>query len=294
MHTDDRRTLEFYTQPAVMTAAGRYTPLLEALPGDVAGLAAAAQGLLVHEFIAPAYGVTLAEEDRASVHLRRVEAMLEQIAARDGRPLDVAREPRARLVSNCRGFTVLMVAMLRAHGTPARARCGFGGYFTEGFFEDHWVCEYWDGGRWALVDAQIDARQRELFSVGFDTTDVPRDRFLIAGDAWAACRRGEADPSLFGLTMVNEAGDWWIAGNLMRDAAALDNLELLPWDGWPAMPKPEDKIDEEHCALYDRLAALTQAPDVNLAELRALCHEDDRLRVPPTVHNYARQRYEAL
>jgi hypothetical protein len=35
-------------------------------------------------------------------------------------------------------------AMLRAQGTPARARCGFGGYFGSGTFEDHWVCEYWD------------------------------------------------------------------------------------------------------------------------------------------------------
>jgi hypothetical protein len=289
MHID-----ESYLRPAVMTAAGRYAPLIEELPGDVASLAGVAQGLLIHEFIAPAYGVTLAEEDRASVHLRPVEAMLERILAIDGRPLGVAREPGGRMASNCRGFTVLMVAMLRAHGTPARARCGFGGYFTNGFYEDHWVAEYWDGGRWVLVDAQLDARQRELFGIDFDPDDVPRDRFLIAGDAWARCRSGDADPATFGLTMVNEAGDWWIAGNLMRDAAALDNLELLPWDGWPAMPKPGEKIDDELCALYDRLAALTQAPDASLAELRALCREDDRLRVPPAVHNYARGCYEPI
>ena len=285
---------ESYVQPGPMTAAGRYAPLLEELPGDVAALAAVAHGLLIHEFIAEAYGVTLAEEERASVHLRPVEAMLEQIVARDGRPLGLAREPAGRLASNCRGFTVLMVAMLRAHGTPARARCGFGGYFTEGRFEDHWVCEYWDGGRWVLVDAQIDERQRKLFGIDFDVTDVPRDRFLVAGDAWAACRRGDADPSLFGLTMVNEAGDWWIASNLVRDVAALDNLELLPWDGWGAMPGPDDKIDEDLAALFDRLAALTQAPDVNLAALRALARGDERLRVPAAVHNYARQRHETI
>ena len=285
---------ESYVRPGAMTAAGRYAPLLEELPGDVAGLAPVAQGLLVHEFLAEAYGVTLTEEDRTSVHLRPVEAMLEQIVARDARPLGVAREPEGRLASNCRGFTVLMVAMLRAHGTPARARCGFGGYFTEGRFEDHWVCEYWDGGRWVLVDAQIDERQRKLFGIDFEVTDVPRDRFLIAGDAWAAFRRGDADPSLFGLTMVNEAGDWWIASNLVRDAAALDNLELLPWDGWGAMPGPEDKIDEELAGLFDRLAVLTQAPDAHLAGLQALVRGDDRLRVPAAVHNYARQRYETI
>jgi hypothetical protein len=285
---------ESYVRAGVMTAAGRYAPLLEELPGDVAGLAAVAHGLLIHEFIAEAYGVTLTEEDRASVHLRPAEAMLAEIVARDPRPLAAAREPAGRLATNCRGFTVLMVAMLRAHGRPARARCGFGGYFTDGRFEDHWVCEYWDGGRWALADAQIDERQRELFGIGFDVLDVPRDRFLVAGDAWAACRRGEADPSVFGLTMVNEAGDWWIASNLVRDAAALDNLELLPWDIWGAMPGPDDKIDDELAGLFDRLAALTQAPDVNLGALRALVRGDERLRVPPAVHNYLRQRDETI
>jgi Transglutaminase-like superfamily len=290
------RTLAFYTQPGVMTSVGRYAPLLAELPGDVAGLAAAAQGLLIHEFIAPAYGVTLSGADRDSVHVRPAEGLLERITARDGRPLAAAREPRDRVATNCRGFTVLMVAMLRARGTPARARCGFGGYFTEGWFEDHWVCEYWHAGeqRWVLIDAQIDARQREMFSIDFDVTDVPRDRFLIAGDAWALCRSGAADPGKFGLSEIGEAGDWWIAGNLMRDAAALGNLEVLPWDCWGAMPEEDEAIGDARCALFDRLAALTQWPDRAFDELRGLVRDDDRLRVPPVVHNAVRQRDEPL
>ena len=288
------RTLPSYTRPGVMTSAGRFAPLLAELPGDVASLAEAAQGLLIHEAIAPAYGVTLSEADRASAHIRPAETILEQVVAGDGRPLATAREPAGRLATNCRGFTVLMVAMLRAHGTPARARCGFGGYFTGGFFEDHWVCEYWDGGRWVLVDAQIDERQRDLFSIGFDVTDVPRDRFLIAGDAWARVRRGGADPAAFGLSLIGEAGDWWIAGNLMRDAAALDNTELLPWDCWGAMPRKDETIGEDLAALFDRLAVLTRAPDEVPGELQALCRGDARLRVPPAVRNAVRGRDEVI
>ena len=290
------RTLAFYARPGVMTSAGRHAPLLEGLPGDVAGLAAVAQGLLIHEFIAPAYGVTLSEPARASVHIRPVEGMLEQIIARDGRPLTAARAAPERLASNCRGFTVLMVALLRAQGPPARARCGFGGYFTEGRFEDLWVCESWLAGRqrWILADAQIDGRQRELFSIDFDVTDVPRDRFLIAGDAWALCRSGAADPGKFGLSMIGEAGDWWIAGNLMRDAAALGNVELLPWDCWGAMPAEDEAIGDARGTLFDRLAALTQAPDRGFDELCRLVTGDDRLRVPPSVHNALRQRDEPV
>jgi hypothetical protein len=53
---------------------------------------------------------------------------------------------------------------------------------------------------------------------------------VIAGEAWARCRASTADPETFGLTVTNEAGYWWVAGNLMRDAAELRNIELLPWD----------------------------------------------------------------
>ncbi len=289
-------TLPFYAKPAVMTSAGPYAALLDPLPRDIAGLAAVGQGLIMHEHIAPAYGVTLSDAERASVHVRPVERLLELIVARDARPLGTSRAAAARLAGNCRHFTVLMVAMLRAQGTPARARCGFGGYFGSGTFEDHWVCEYWNAAqqRWILVDAQIDDRQRDMFPIDFDVTDVPRDGFLIAGEAWARCRSGAADPDDFGLSPINEAGYWWIAGNLMRDAAALGNLELLPWDSWGAMPKPYEPIDDDRGALFDRLAALTQTPDTAFAELRQLGQDDDRLRVPAAVHNALLDRDEFI
>jgi hypothetical protein len=142
VHDHAAAAVSFYARPAAMTSAGRYAPLLEILPRDIPGLAAVAQGLLIHEHLAQAYGVTLSETDRASVHTRPAVQLLAQIVARDDRPLHIARAPAARLPGNCRHFTVLMVAMIRAQGTPARARCGFGGYFGTGMFEDHWVCEY--------------------------------------------------------------------------------------------------------------------------------------------------------
>ena len=233
MQTSDPATLACYTRPGVMTSAGRFTALLEGLPRDVPALAAVGQGLLIHEHMARGYGS------------RCRGRPVQRAYARDSRPLDVGRPPEARLPGNCRHFTVLMTAMLRAHGTPARARCGFGGYFGSGTFEDHWVCEYWDAGeqRWRLVDAQIDAVQLGWFEIDFDLTDVPRDQFLIGGDAWERYRSGAADPGKFGLSLIGETGDWWIAANLMRDAAALLNMELLPWDCWGAMPGPEDPID---------------------------------------------------
>ena len=286
---------DYYLRPGKMTSAGRYAPLTEKLPRDIPALAAVGQGLIVHELMAADYGAPLSEADRASVHIRPAEEILAQIVARDDRPLEIAREPSGRLAGTCRHFTVLMVTLLRALGVPARARCGFGAYFGTGMFEDHWVCEYWnsDQARWILVDAQIDDIQRGWFKIGFDVTDVPRDQFLVAGQAWDQVRAGTADPGDFGLSVIKEYGDWWIAANLVRDASALLNLELLPWDVWGAMPEPGEPIDDELAALFDRLARLTQAPDRCFAELREL-GQDDRLRVPPVVYSAARDRPEAI
>jgi hypothetical protein len=295
MTQDPGTLLHYYTQPGIMTSAGRYTPLLADLPRDIPALAAIGQGLLIHEHMAAGYGAPLSDADRASVHTRPVERLLAQILARDDRPLTIAREPAGRVAGNCRHFTVLMVAALRAQGRPARARCGFGGYFGTGMFEDHWVCEYWDPAqdRWRLADAQIDGVQRGWFPIDFDLTDVPRDQFLVAGQAWQRVRAGQADPDRFGLSMINETGDWWIAANLMRDASALLNLELLPWDVWGAMPEPGVPIGDGLAGLFDRLAALTQEAGESLTGLEACC-QDDRLRVPAAVRNVVRGRWEDL
>jgi hypothetical protein len=288
--------LDYYTEPGPMTSAGAYASRLEGLPRDVAGLARVAQGVLIHEHITGPYGVTLTEEDRSSVHIRPVERILEQVLARDGRPLAAAREPVARLPGNCRHFSVLMAAMLRSRGVPARARCGFGGYFVRDRFEDHWVCEHWNAeeARWALADAQIDDVQRGLFHPDFDLMDVPRDRFVIAGDAWARCRAGEDDPAKYGLSFMKEAGRWWIASNLVRDVAALRNMEMLPWDVWGGMVAPDEEIDDDRLQLFDRLAALTGSPDAAFDELGALYEGDDRLRVPSAVFNAVLQRVETV
>src|SRR5262245_5351245 len=117
-----------YIAPGVMTDPGELRGLLDGLPGEVAAVGRIVQGLLVHEFLGDLYGVALTDEQKQTVHLRKVSDMLAAVVAIDSRPLDVARTPDRRMVTNCRGFTVLAVTLLRRAGVPARARCGFGTY----------------------------------------------------------------------------------------------------------------------------------------------------------------------
>ena len=288
--------LDFYLAPAPLADAGAHAAQCADLPGDVGALDEAVQGLLLHQHWANAYGKPLSEARTAESHLRGLRSMLDRLLAHDAAPLAVARSAERRLVGNCRHFTLLFVALLRAKGIPARARCGFANYFTPGLHEDHWVGEYWHAaeGRWVLADAQLDALQRDAVKPDFDTLDVPRDRFLVGGDAWAVCRAGAADPATFGIPPEHERGLWFIAGDLIRDVAALNKVELLPWDVWGAMPLPGDDMGDDLLAFLDQIAVLTHDPDANFAELRARYASDDRLRAPASVFNALRERDEVV
>ncbi|HEY5778342.1 MAG TPA: hypothetical protein VIT00_06360, partial [Terrimicrobiaceae bacterium] len=170
----------------------------------------------------------------------------------------------------------------------------FGAYFNPPKFEDHWVCEYWNASerRWILVDSQFDDVWREKLNIVHDIVDVPRDQFLVAADAWDQCRQGKVDPSEFGIEFAGFRGLWFIAGSLVRDVAALNKMEMLPWDVWGAQPQPDQVLNDEQLAFFDRLAAITREPDQSFEELRRLYEEDDRVRVPQTVFNAILNRPE--
>jgi len=271
---------DFYTRSSLMTALDAHA--LDNLPKDIGGLCKTIQGLLIHEHLALAYRQRLTDDRRAESHLRSLQQTLTKALEKNNAPLTETRPLYQKTVGVCRHFTVMMVAMLRAHGIPARSRCGFGAYFSPGKFVDHWVAEYWDGTRWKLVDAQIDPSQRAMFHIAFDLHDVPRDQFLIAGDAWQQCRSGKTDPAAFG--MFEMKGYWFIAGNIIRDAAALNNVEMLPWDCWGAMPQPDETMTDEKLAFFDSLSELTLDPDTHFEDLRA-AFKDERLAIPPVVFN---------
>lgn len=277
----------YYTQPSPMTVAD--AAAFDSVPAELGSICKAVQGVLIHEHWAPAYRQYLTPERKAESHLRTTGQMLAVTFAKNDAPLATERPLYQKTVGVCRHFTVLAVAMLRSKGIPARSRCGFGAYFSPGKFEDHWVVEYWDGNAWKLMDAQIDASQRAILHLDMNLHDVPRGKFVIAGDAWLQCRDGRADESKFGI--FDERGLWFIGGNLVRDVAALNGMEMLPWDVWGAMTEPGVPIPADTIALLDRAAALTMDPDAHFAELCAL-YKDPRLKVPKRVFNAVMKRQD--
>ncbi len=282
-----------------MTSLGKYRGLVAKLPDDVKKLTSIVQGLAIHEFTAASfYGYEPTEERKNESHIRPVTSMLGALTALDDRPLSVERKPEKRLVGVCRHFAVLLIAMLRAKGIPARARYGFGAYFNPGYFEDHSLAEYWNEaeGRWVLVDPQFDAVWSENMRIKHNVLDVPRDRFIVASDAWAGCRTGKADAGKFGIIAGDLRGLWFIADVLIRDFAALNKREMLQWDGWGPMPRPGSSLQEKRkLVFFDRLAELTRDPDVSFKEIRRMyADEDGRLAVPERVFNAVRGHLEKV
>ncbi|MDP9375532.1 MAG: transglutaminase-like domain-containing protein [Chloroflexota bacterium] len=272
--------LEYYAGHGPLTDPGGQAALFAGLPADIPALCRVLQGLLIHTFELELRGVERRQEREGEVEIRPVAEMLARIRELDGAPLTIPRPPERRLIINCRHFALLLCAMLREAGVPARARCGFSTYFGPDMACDHWVCEYWraDERRWVLVDANLDESHVAQLGITFDRHDVPRDRFLLAGRAWELCRAGRADPERFGIHDLR--GMWFIRGNVVRDLAALNRTELLPWDRWGLIETPYDDLSGEELALLDRVAALTLAGDEAFAEVRALYERDARLRAP--------------
>ncbi len=289
-------SLVWFAAPGPFTDTTGFDFGIEAAAGSrklVARVVAFVQGALIYDVVAePFYGVVVGER-ADDVNFRDVRMMLERALQLDERPLSESRAPQHRVCVRCHNYTKLTVSVLRSLDIPARSRCGFGSYFVPKNFEDHWVVEYWnaDEQRWVLVDAQLDEQWRSMINFQGDPLDLTVEEFVIAAKAWQGWRRGELDAGRFGLTAIGEHGAHWIAGNLRLDFAAMNKIEMLPWDVWgagwePGAPTPDD------LSVWDTMSSLTEDVDPNLAAIRLMYASDDRVRMPGAVFNVLRQTVE--
>jgi hypothetical protein len=196
-----------------------------------------------------------------------------------------------RLVGCCRDFTVLFLSMLRHQGIPARGRVGFASYFAPGWFVDHEVAEVWDvaEGRWRLIDAELaDTHLDPSDDVQLDAMALPRNRFLVGGTAWHACRSKQADPERFvvdpGLQIPDTRGWPQLRHNLVQDLSAHNKREMLLWDDWGLLEN--DGSSDAELALLDRVAKVTRQDNPPFATVQSLYAEDPGLRVPEVVTSF--------
>jgi hypothetical protein len=240
-----------FAEQSAVTSPGRHALALNGLPVEVPELVNIIQRLVVYDLVAhDFYGYAVPPDRQDEIHIRTVESLLDRLFALDQHPLTTPRATEKRVIGRCHHFTWLLIAALRARNVPARARCGFGSYFNPPWFEDHWVCEYWNaaGTRWVLVDSQFDEIWRERLKIDHDILDVPRNRFLVAGEAWERCRSGELDARKLGIgrarvrlpcrqLLLRCAGPISskssVARTLLTSCRRRGRRGILRWDGAP-------------------------------------------------------------
>lgn len=254
--------IDYYARPTPMTAVS------SAPSGAVPGLLSVAREVIVHEHMTALYGFDRPAGRNEELMMRPAAAIVDAAGGLDARPSE------QRVLGNCRQFSVLTVALLRANDIAARARCGFSSTFEPGRWVDHWIVEWHDGSRWVRSDCQIDDVQRATFGHDFDPLDLPDGAFATGGEAWDMCRNG-TDPETFGI--LDMWGLWFVQGNAVADLAALNKVEMLPWDDWGLRSGPEDggtpgvvrdRMDEvaDVCAADDLAAVqdLYRSPDLKV------------------------------
>lgn len=284
--------LGYYTTHSPFSDPGARGAMLDHIPRDLAAMRDAVTPLVFHYRGDGDWAENgIAAERIAEIDLRYADAMLGRIGELSDAPLGAAREPRERMVGCCRDFTLLFVSLARHHGIPARSRVGFATYFFTGYAVDHVVAEVWDAAesRWRLVDAELRAGHVDPNDgAALDPLDLPRDRFIVAPDAWLRCREGGGDPERYLVSPFLEIPDlrgWpYLLHNVVHDLAALNKREMVLWDDWGISAEWESLTDAQR-ATVDEAARTMLSPDATLGDLQAL-YARDGFRVPETVTSW--------
>jgi hypothetical protein len=263
-----------YTTPGPLTDLARINPsTLEGIPSTPVAICGPAHTLVIQPSDAKALDVT---DDRFSENqLRPAAAIIEALLTLDPSPLEVPREPDRRVIGTCRHFAVLSCALLRYRDIAARVRCGFATYFQQGQGLDHWITEYGheQDKRWVRIDSEILGQ-----SIVAAPEDLRPGQFLTGGEAWKAFRDGHIDAAQFGVYGTANWGPAEIRGNTIKDLAALNKVEMLPWDEWGRMDASyKGQTGADYDELLDTIADVCAADDPrDVADLYAC----DELRVP--------------
>jgi hypothetical protein len=280
---------DLFRSQSRMTDPGSYADLYNNLPSSVPGLVRLVQGLIIDKDLVSFFGLSVDDAQRlGEVDTRYLSDILELLLRKDPRPLADAREPRKRFIGSCRDYALLLCSLLRHQGVPARLRFGFATYFSKesNVYDDHCVCEYWnaDESRWILVDPNVDPVITKKLNITANILDLKRDEFVVAADAWKLAREGKVDADRFGVLSINIHGLWFIRGSLMRDLAARNKVEMLPWDYWGLADKAVvEEMPDAELPVLDELAAALSGND--LSALASL-YKKAEFVVPDRIRSY--------
>ncbi len=289
-----------YQQHSRFTDPGQFQFLYQDLPDVPAELCEITRGLLLHHLDIANQEKLIPLNRLAELDLRFAERMLEKIISLNSANLLQARQVQTKLIGSCRDFSLLFCSMLRHKNIPARLRYGFSNVHIPDFHHDQVLLEYWDENKndWCLADARMDDQFKKKYQLPatFEAHDLPYQAFITAGEAWNLCRRKTKTANQFGTGVNKQIGGWWyIRNKLIQDLAALNKMELLPWDSWGLMlqgglndfNQDDFMQDAKQVALLDLIAKLISTSKINASTVQSIYLENEALRVHDKIYSYS-------
>lgn len=289
----DQRILEHYRQTGTFTYAGGCKDYFRSLPDEIPTLGRLICSQVIHR-------VTLREGNsnanqtllygdmnRYPWYRMRCEddifltatAMAGELFRLDERGFVWDRLVENKLVVTCRYVSVLVSAVLKAKGIPARSRAGFAPYFKEGVSMDHWINQYYSEAqkRWITIDAD---GFYEEGGMPLSQYDIPEDNFDWAAKAYLSVRSKKTDGKQYlyagGLgTCALPA----LIRYLIYDFHALMNHELT-YTFLPAyLDGRLNELTQQELTELDQLAEYLLEPDRYFDELCELWNRERKFRI---------------
>jgi len=147
------------------------------------------------------------------------------------------------------------------------------------------------------MDAQVDPFQQSTIQMKGSPFDLPEGVFISGAEAWDMIRNQGVNPMRFGISgnakfynLNTLFGQWFARGNLLRDFAALNKVEDVPflirlirdkdWSDWRLVGSSDEMLDEADLKLFDEVARISLDPDDNLDEIRKLYVSTPELQSP--------------
>ena len=285
--------LEHYKRTGVFTYAGAYGDYFRSLPDEIPVLCRLICSQVIH-MVTLKEGNTNAnatllygDMNRYPWYRMRCEddifltaaALTAELFRMNERGFVKDRPVENKIVVTCRYVSVLMSAILKAKGIPARSRAGFAPYFKEGISMDHWINQYYNEkeSRWITFDAD---GFYEEGGMPLSQYDMPEDSFDWAAEAYLAVRSGKTDGKQY--LYADREGTCSLPAlirYLIYDFHALMNNELT-YTLLPAYLEGRlDSLTQKELQELDRLAEWMREPDRYFEELSMLWKQERKFRI---------------
>lgn len=284
--------LDFYKQTSPYTELGLYKDFARSLTNDIKELCLLQRMQIIHPIAFKNNKIRTSKNcfwgDMTKIsnkYLLREDDILptaismlaELLRKNDNYSLE--REAKDKIFVTCRGQAILLAAILKSKGIPARVRSGFASYTNDDrIYLDHWITEYFDkeSNKWIFVDADCCCND----DIDFDIYDIPRDKFLTAAEVWRIYRNNKIDSLKLGHAYYDIESKLLeiITTALFYDFHCLMNDEIIYLHHPKFLREKNFKLNEDDLIEIDNLADALLDPNKNFEKLCEIWDTNTKFR----------------